>query len=147
MSQNGRRISCWIMHFPLEWSMDLYRREKLRRKVLFRRLTLPKIMKACRQIIACRLFTEMEGFEPSRRRTDLPDFESGPFSHLGTSPEHCILYENASHVIDYTGNAGAFQEGFLNCCNIYESTETFFNPSDTTCYIRGKCGILSLSVF
>ena len=31
-------------------------------------------------------FTEMMGFEPMRRRTDLPDFESGPFSHLGTSP-------------------------------------------------------------
>lgn len=30
--------------------------------------------------------TEMKGFEPLRRRTDLPDFESGPFSLLGTSP-------------------------------------------------------------
>ena len=29
---------------------------------------------------------EMWGFEPQRQRTDLPDFESGPFNHLGTSP-------------------------------------------------------------
>ena len=29
---------------------------------------------------------EMEGFEPSRRLPDLPHFECGPFSHLGTSP-------------------------------------------------------------
>ena len=28
----------------------------------------------------------MEGFEPSRRLPDLPHFECGPFSHLGTSP-------------------------------------------------------------
>ena len=30
--------------------------------------------------------TEMERFELSRRLPDLPHFECGPFSHLGTSP-------------------------------------------------------------
>ena len=29
---------------------------------------------------------EMEGFEPPHALRRLPDFESGPFSHLGTSP-------------------------------------------------------------
>ena len=29
---------------------------------------------------------EMERFELSRRLPDLPHFECGPFSHLGTSP-------------------------------------------------------------
>ena len=32
-------------------------------------------------------FTEKEGFEPSRRVTDLLVFEARPFSHLGTSPK------------------------------------------------------------
>ena len=30
---------------------------------------------------------EMKGFEPLRRLPDLPHFECGPFSHLGTSPD------------------------------------------------------------
>ena len=30
---------------------------------------------------------EMEGFEPPHALRRLPDFESGPFSHLGTSPD------------------------------------------------------------
>ena len=30
--------------------------------------------------------TEMERFELSRQLPDLPHFECGPFSHLGTSP-------------------------------------------------------------
>ena len=41
---------------------------------------------------------EMEGFEPSHRLPDLPHFECGPFSHLGTSPclistKHVPLYK------------------------------------------------------
>ena len=35
---------------------------------------------------ACDELAEMEGFEPPRTLRRLPDFESGPFSHLGTSP-------------------------------------------------------------
>ena len=37
---------------------------------------------------------EMEGFEPSHRLPDLPHFECGPFSHLGTSPcpENCLKH-------------------------------------------------------
>ena len=34
----------------------------------------------------------MEGFEPSRRLPDLPHFECGPFSHLGTSPKVSDYY-------------------------------------------------------
>ena len=34
----------------------------------------------------CDHVAEMEGFEPPRRLPDLSDFESEPFSHLGTSP-------------------------------------------------------------
>ena len=33
---------------------------------------------------------EMEGFEPPHALRRLPDFESGPFSHLGTSPSNPI---------------------------------------------------------
>ena len=33
---------------------------------------------------------EMEGFEPPHALRRLPDFESGPFSHLGTSPSDPI---------------------------------------------------------
>ncbi len=33
------------------------------------------------------LTAEMERFELSRRLPDLPHFECGPFSHLGTSPK------------------------------------------------------------
>ena len=37
---------------------------------------------------SCALFlAEKEGFEPSRRVTDLLVFEARPFSHLGTSPK------------------------------------------------------------
>ena len=35
--------------------------------------------------------TEMERFELSRRLPDLPHFECGPFSHLGTSPHYDFL--------------------------------------------------------
>ena len=34
---------------------------------------------------------EMEGFEPPHALRRLPDFESGPFSHLGTSPISILL--------------------------------------------------------
>ena len=39
----------------------------------------------------------MEGFEPPRRLPDLSDFESEPFSHLGTSPERSISLMDAIH--------------------------------------------------
>ena len=35
----------------------------------------------------------MEGFEPPRALRRLADFESAPFSHLGTSPETWLLYQ------------------------------------------------------
>ena len=34
---------------------------------------------------------EMEGFEPPHVLRRLADFESAPFSHLGTSPETLVL--------------------------------------------------------
>ena len=34
---------------------------------------------------------EMEGFEPPHALRRLADFESAPFSHLGTSPETFVL--------------------------------------------------------
>ena len=37
------------------------------------------------------MLAEKEGFEPPRRLPDLPHFECGPFSHLGTSPRLCLL--------------------------------------------------------
>ena len=36
---------------------------------------------------------EMEGFEPPHALRRLADFESAPFSHLGTSPETLVLYQ------------------------------------------------------
>ena len=36
---------------------------------------------------------EMEGFEPPHALQRLADFESAPFSHLGTSPKTCLLYQ------------------------------------------------------
>ena len=36
---------------------------------------------------------EMEGFEPPHALRRLADFESAPFSHLGTSPETWLLYQ------------------------------------------------------
>ena len=36
---------------------------------------------------------EMEGFEPPHALRRLADFESAPFSHLGTSPEQWLLYQ------------------------------------------------------
>lgn len=44
--------------------------------------------------------TEMERFELSRRLPDLPHFECGPFSHLGTSPydNELIIYKNSVKV-------------------------------------------------
>ena len=47
--------------------------------------------------------TEMEGFEPSRRLPDLPHFECGPFSHLGTSPD--ITLPEESDELHYKGIA------------------------------------------
>ena len=38
-------------------------------------------------LVVWKTLTEMKGFEPLRRLPDLPHFECGPFSHLGTSPE------------------------------------------------------------
>ena len=54
-------------------------------------------LSATNQIIADMLEicqAEMEGFEPSHRLPDLPHFECGPFSHLGTSPcpENCLKH-------------------------------------------------------
>ena len=43
------------------------------------------------------LFTEMKGFEPLRRGSDLPHFECGPFNHLGTSP-----VSDTSHMLFYS---------------------------------------------
>ena len=37
------------------------------------------------------MWTEKEGFEPSRRLPDLPHFECGPFNRLGTSPNLCYI--------------------------------------------------------
>lgn len=34
---------------------------------------------------------EMEGFEPPHALRRLPDFESGPFNRLGTSPNLCYI--------------------------------------------------------
>ena len=36
---------------------------------------------------------EMEGFEPPHALRRLADFESAPFSHLGTSPDTRTLYQ------------------------------------------------------
>ncbi len=36
---------------------------------------------------------EMEGFEPPHALRRLADFESAPFSHLGTSPKTLVLYQ------------------------------------------------------
>ena len=36
---------------------------------------------------------EMEGFEPPHALRRLADFESAPFSHLGTSPKTWLLYQ------------------------------------------------------
>ena len=52
------------------------------------------------------LKAEMERFELSRRLPDLPHFECGPFSHLGTSPYVC----NYRTDIYYTG---IYQKGQL----------------------------------
>ena len=41
---------------------------------------------------ACSDVAEMEGFEPPHALRRLPDFESGPFSRLGTSPDENILF-------------------------------------------------------
>ena len=38
------------------------------------------------------LLAEMEGFEPPHALRRLADFESAPFSHLGTSPEQLPHY-------------------------------------------------------
>ena len=40
--------------------------------------------------MSCFFLAEMEGFEPPHALRRLPDFESGPFSHLGTSPSDPI---------------------------------------------------------
>ena len=37
------------------------------------------------------LLAEMEGFEPPHALRRLADFESAPFSHLGTSPKTLVL--------------------------------------------------------
>ena len=37
---------------------------------------------------------EMEGFEPPHTLRRLPDFESGPFNHLGTSPYNIEIISN-----------------------------------------------------
>ena len=41
------------------------------------------------------LLAEMEGFEPPHALRRLADFESAPFSHLGTSPCAMPLYQQA----------------------------------------------------
>ena len=38
---------------------------------------------------------EMEGFEPPHALRRLADFDSAPFSHLGTSPETTLLYQRS----------------------------------------------------
>lgn len=44
------------------------------------------------QCLPADLLTEMERFELSRRLPDLPHFECGPFSLLGTSPYMLTRY-------------------------------------------------------
>ena len=39
------------------------------------------------------ILAEMEGFEPPHVLRRLADFESAPFSHLGTSPKTWLLYQ------------------------------------------------------
>ena len=43
--------------------------------------------------------TEKEGFEPSRRVTDLHPFQGCPFSLLGTSPNVSLRYNTLASVI------------------------------------------------
>ena len=43
--------------------------------------------------------TEKEGFEPSRRVTDLHPFQGCPFSLLGTSPNVSLRYDTFAPVI------------------------------------------------
>ena len=43
--------------------------------------------------------TEKEGFEPSRRVTDLHPFQGCPFSLLGTSPNVSLRYDTLASVI------------------------------------------------
>ena len=45
------------------------------------------------------LLTEMERFELSRRLPDLPHFECGPFSHLGTSPKAVTIITAESETV------------------------------------------------
>ena len=51
---------------------------------------------------------EKEGFEPSRRVTDLLVFEARPFSHLGTPPKW-----SQKTINDYTNNQNISQYEFI----------------------------------
>ena len=69
-------------------------------------------------IYVIRQKTEMEGFEPSRRLPDLPHFECGPFSHLGTSPDGSknlfrIFRANLYYYIRYQGKGQSFLKLFF----------------------------------
>ena len=56
---------------------------------------------------ACGGLAEMEGFEPPHALRRLPDFESGPFSHLGTSPVPMLLCHRIARIARKKRGPGA----------------------------------------
>ena len=76
----------------------------------------PPIRKAPRRVLF--LLAEMEGFEPPHALRRLADFESAPFSHLGTSPCATPLYQSSA-------KKSRFCRWFF--CHFYHKLQLFAN--------------------
>ena len=66
--------------------------------------------------MSCFFLAEMEGFEPPHALRRLPDFESGPFSHLGTSPSNPICPPHRRSNPNSVGTALAIMTYFHGYC-------------------------------
>ena len=69
---------------------------------------------------------EMEGFEPPHALRRLADFESAPFSHLGTSPKTWLLYQQHRKKSRFFRIRMALFYHFQNLCHTTADTFIVF---------------------
>ena len=94
---------------------------------------------------------EMEGFEPPHTLRRLPDFESGPFNHLGTSPynieiiSNCVLHGSLKGTCQlpplFQGNGPSPLDKCVLLCHIFsrDARASFLLAEEISifCRIRG----------
>ena len=75
---------------------------------------------------------EMEGFEPPHALRRLADFESAPFSHLGTSPKTRLLYQPKP------GKSRLIRGNLYSFCQFQNSIHSGHNPIISTGTMRNQ---------